>query len=243
MSVAKTKEYLLKVFPERIRNLRNAIGVSQDVFARTLGVSRAAIGYYESGERLPDIAFLDELCGETACDINYLLGLSDAMVKAPSSFDDLVENIEDISDNLLSNIKALMKLDVFLGFICANDTVDLFDYLDRVAFLADYGSDELSSEIVSFLATPRVINILKEVYFAGIESHYKNNPQFFEERNRRRDEIIAKYDISHAAYKNIVEERKMQEAKRDLEYESFRKERDKEMSSDPFFQFRKKMLG
>ena len=243
MSVSERKERLLRVFPERIRNLRNAIGVSQDTFARALGVSRAAIGYYESGDRLPDIAFLDELCMLTGCDVEYLFGGTDAMVKAPSSFDDLVEHVDEISDSLLTNIKQLMRKQSFLDFICSNDTVDIFDFLDRTTLLSDYGSDELAGDIVSFLVTPRVVKILKEVFFAGIDSHYKHNTQFYKERNKQRDDLFAKYNITHAAYIKDREAYELQRAKRDMEYESWRKERDKEMSSDPFFQFRKKMIG
>lgn len=67
------------VFSERLKALRKEIGISQEAFAQTLGVARATLGYYEKGDRLPDIEFLDLVCDKTGCSMEYLMGYSENM--------------------------------------------------------------------------------------------------------------------------------------------------------------------
>ena len=42
-------------FAERLRDLREAAGLTQKQLADELGVSRGSISYYENCERVPDI--------------------------------------------------------------------------------------------------------------------------------------------------------------------------------------------
>ena len=48
-------------FAKRLKQIRETAGLTQEQFAKELGVSRGAISYYEIGERTPDIEFLDSL--------------------------------------------------------------------------------------------------------------------------------------------------------------------------------------
>ena len=60
-------------FAERIQKLRKARGISQEELAEQLGVSRQAVGKYESGQSTPDIEkiiLLSEFFGVTT---DYLL--------------------------------------------------------------------------------------------------------------------------------------------------------------------------
>ena len=72
-------------FPQRLKSLREMIGITQDDFAKRLDVSRPTISYYEKGERTPDIDFLDRVHDVTGCSVAYLLGYSNSMkeVNAP----------------------------------------------------------------------------------------------------------------------------------------------------------------
>ena len=45
-------------FKERLKGIRNKAKLSQAQFADMLGISVAALSYYERGERIPDIIFL-----------------------------------------------------------------------------------------------------------------------------------------------------------------------------------------
>lgn len=79
------------IFKKKLEELRKSKGITQKDLAKDLRVSRTTIGYYESGERLPDIEtavriadYFDITCDELIrgiktenVDINKKLGLSD----------------------------------------------------------------------------------------------------------------------------------------------------------------------
>ena len=44
----------MKIYSERIKQLRKERGLSQDQLAKILGVSRSTVGMYETGKREPD---------------------------------------------------------------------------------------------------------------------------------------------------------------------------------------------
>ncbi|MBQ8617560.1 MAG: helix-turn-helix transcriptional regulator [Clostridia bacterium] len=65
------------IFPERLKFARDKLGVSQEEFARRLGISRASLTLYENGKRVPDIAVLEKIYRETGVSLYFLLGISD----------------------------------------------------------------------------------------------------------------------------------------------------------------------
>ena len=60
----------------RIKEKRESIGMTQEELAAELGVSKGAIGNYESGKREPDYETLLKLGEYFNCSIDYLLGSS-----------------------------------------------------------------------------------------------------------------------------------------------------------------------
>lgn len=65
------------IFPERLKFARDKLGVSQEEFARRLGISRASLTLYENGKRVPDISVLGKIYRETGVSLYFLLGISD----------------------------------------------------------------------------------------------------------------------------------------------------------------------
>ncbi len=65
-------------FPERLRQLREKAGLLQSEFAERLGVARSSISLYETGDRVPDIRFMDKVIEEFECSYDYLMGKSEA---------------------------------------------------------------------------------------------------------------------------------------------------------------------
>jgi transcriptional regulator with XRE-family HTH domain len=57
----------------RIQELRAAAGMSQEEFARAVGVSRSAVSMYERAEREPSLATLEAIAARFGVDMNYLL--------------------------------------------------------------------------------------------------------------------------------------------------------------------------
>jgi len=86
-------------FPDRLRTLREAIGVSQTVFAERMGVTRATVSYYENGDRIPDIQFLDKVINETCVCYDYLMGYSAAMRGT------FVSTYSELNDAALESLK------------------------------------------------------------------------------------------------------------------------------------------
>lgn len=64
-------------FSERLKQLREHKGISRDDLAKHLGLSYWAISKYETGERTPDHATLQEIADYFGVSIDYLLGRTD----------------------------------------------------------------------------------------------------------------------------------------------------------------------
>lgn len=65
-------------FNDRLKELRQSRKLTQEEFAQLTGLSRSAIGMYESGKREPNYETLEMLADFFNVDLNYLLGKSDA---------------------------------------------------------------------------------------------------------------------------------------------------------------------
>jgi len=63
-----------EVFADRLKQLREVAGLSQTALAEKLGVSRGSISFYENGERIPDIVFLDKAAMFFGVPLDYLMG-------------------------------------------------------------------------------------------------------------------------------------------------------------------------
>lgn len=70
---------------ERLRKMREARGLTQRELAKAIGVSRQAIGFYESGEREPDLETVQKLAQVLGTSISYLVGETDDPSPLPRS--------------------------------------------------------------------------------------------------------------------------------------------------------------
>ncbi len=64
-------------FPERIKDLRDEKGISQERLADELGVSHGTISLWETGKREPKLSNLILLAEYFGVSIDYLAGLED----------------------------------------------------------------------------------------------------------------------------------------------------------------------
>lgn len=62
---------------ERIANIRRKLKLTQDGFAKKIGISRAALSHYEKDRREPDYETLNKIADYCEVTIDYLLGRSD----------------------------------------------------------------------------------------------------------------------------------------------------------------------
>lgn len=69
---------VVKVFRKRLLQLRTEKRLSQSKLAKQLGISPATIGYYENGDRLPDIDIAARIANFFDVTADYLLGFSNS---------------------------------------------------------------------------------------------------------------------------------------------------------------------
>lgn len=67
----------IKVFNERLKELRNEKELSQEELAKQSGLSRSAVSAWESGTRVPSAAAIIVLAKFFGVSSDYLLGLED----------------------------------------------------------------------------------------------------------------------------------------------------------------------
>lgn len=69
--------YATNCFAKRLKEVREAAGMTQAQLASELNVSRGAISYYEKGERTPDIEFLDSFSDYFNIPLDFAMGFTD----------------------------------------------------------------------------------------------------------------------------------------------------------------------
>ena len=74
LTETKTNENM-QIFKERLKALRGKRSLQE--VAHDLGISRATLGYYENGDRKPDIEVLLKIASYYNVSCDYLLGLTD----------------------------------------------------------------------------------------------------------------------------------------------------------------------
>ncbi len=65
------------MFYERIKELRNSLGINQVEFGKRIGVTKQCISNWESGYIQPSIDMLRRIAETFSVSTDYLLGLSD----------------------------------------------------------------------------------------------------------------------------------------------------------------------
>lgn len=120
-----------KVFKERFSALRLSKELSQAAFSEKVGISRPTVGFYENGDRLPDIDVLRRICDKCNVSADYLLGLTDvatqetelrAVCEYTGLSTDAIAAIRDHRDNpSISAILAMPEFWKLIYCICAVD--------------------------------------------------------------------------------------------------------------------------
>ncbi len=91
------------MFYERIKELRNSLGISQVEFGKRLGVTKQCISNWENGNIQPSIDMLIKICNLFSISSDYLLGLSSKLTLDVSGLNS--EQILHIQ-NIINDIKS-----------------------------------------------------------------------------------------------------------------------------------------
>lgn len=118
--VMHIESFCEETFSKRLKEIRKKSGLSQEKLAKELEISKSALSYYENGERIPDIVFLDKVCIYYNVSLDYLMGYSDAMNPEKASIVDrtglseeavniLIEEFDNDNDYLSNILDKLIK--------------------------------------------------------------------------------------------------------------------------------------
>lgn len=231
-SIADTRECLAnarKRAQDNLKKLREAIGVTQEDFAKVMGVSRATLSYYENGNRTPDLDFINMVGLETECSFDYLLGWSDIMSPKQYSLENLHE-LNEIQLNRLDRYCASRPFRTLLGS---------FEFLEMIRILGNYKEYALVNGCDHEMYVWRCINLITPVLESIIlqqEAELLKDPQMRIAYDRRRDEV---FDLMYGS--SSSEETDDEDEIDSLDVRERIKAIEIKNENNPFFAFRQKM--
>ncbi|MBP3854925.1 MAG: helix-turn-helix transcriptional regulator [Ruminiclostridium sp.] len=85
---------------EKIKTLRNQIGISQSDLARRLGVTKSAVNSWESRTNSPSLTYIIKLSQIFSVSTDYLLGVNER----------LTVDITDLDDNQKQAVQMIIRL-------------------------------------------------------------------------------------------------------------------------------------
>lgn len=98
------------LFPERLKELRKAKGITQKQLAEKLGVSLPSVIHYENGQRFPVAGIISLMSQFFGVDRAYLCGETDAREVEPMVSDDMIIEIErETLPKKLQELSALLE--------------------------------------------------------------------------------------------------------------------------------------
>lgn len=109
------------LFPQRLKKLRNAKEVSQQVVADEIGVTKSTISLYETGDNVPDAKTVVKLAKLYGVSTDYLLCQADFNLQS-GEFNGLVSRF-----NRLAKSQSLIEIcmDELANLLCIREEVEL----------------------------------------------------------------------------------------------------------------------
>ena len=82
-------------FPQRVKELRNLRGLTQQQMADKLNVSKSIVSCWESGRRVPTMAGMTEIAEIMGVSVNFLIGDTDDVLTYDKNMNDVAQAIID----------------------------------------------------------------------------------------------------------------------------------------------------
>lgn len=193
-----------KIFGERLFNLREARGETQEQLAKAVGITRQSLSRYETNERTPNIELIYNVAKHYEVSADYLLGLSevgslDKRVQAACEVtglrEEAIERIQfakaiKIATASFENKKKTATIDVLNRIICNDDFIMLLNacgmlYHVSSEFVENFINDEAERkdsltekvDLQIFRATEQFRKILEKLKHPAYEKaiQYKRN--------------------------------------------------------------------
>lgn len=167
----------VSAFGKRLRELREKANISQTELANELKVSRGAISFYENGERIPNIDFLQDVALLFDVSFDYLLGYQNCYHPTPvGSFSELsteaaeklMEYLDDSPEiiNLIFNHSSFATVLFKIENICFLGRENLRARLSGEAKLSErdrFQNFYIDYEFASFEITKMFMEIVQDI--------------------------------------------------------------------------------
>lgn len=131
MKLMEKKTNVRESFQKHFSELRAESGLSQAKLGKELGLSAATIGYYENGDRLPDIEIAARIATYFHVSVDYLLGLSECKSAEPDV--QTACKVTGLSEMAIETIKILNRKiryvyvnDIEIPSISVNEIMNIF---------------------------------------------------------------------------------------------------------------------
>lgn len=228
------QERIKHIFASRLRELREATGLTQGDLADKLGVSRGSISYYEKCSRVPDIVFLEKAADFFGVGINYLMGHSEN--RDPRNED--LGLFIGLSDEAIEKLRSSASFGLYLSAIIESDAFEKlftiaeyfflpssFGYSARPPFDCCNPNDEF--EFYAFQISRAFTSILLDNKERTTEFFYnKFKTEFSESDNMRKAFLTQKANYERAFTDSLAQKAaewvKNERAAADAEYETWR---------------------
>lgn len=118
-----TNVFLINKFSDRLKELRGKRTLQE--VSDAIGITRVAMGYYEKGERKPDIEILYKIADFYQVSADYLIGLSD--VASPDIEIKTIADKTGLTEDVINRI--MSKENKFLNLLVGAKEFYSMDYL------------------------------------------------------------------------------------------------------------------
>ena len=157
------EETVLQTFSNRLKKVRMSAKLKQQQFANIMGISVAALSYYETGKRTPDIVFLYKLSEYFMIPVDYFLGRTESTKPENADIsrklglsDEAIEKLQEFTNIPMGGsevLKSLLECDefyhtLFLLTCCAYEPDDDYD-MDYLNFIATKKMMEVISSVIN----------------------------------------------------------------------------------------------
>lgn len=186
----------------KLVSVRKSKGLTQQDVADIIGISRAALSYYEKGERTIDVEVLYKLCSLYKISADYLLGMK-STPKTEYDYDEMIEYRSiGFSDEALVGMAGNPEIvDLFNDIVLHKDFTEL-EYLTHHSRYTRYES--MDNEYRSFLTSKLLYSMMADIYEKWyIDNDERINVLSIEEKKKLLSSI-EEYKKKHIQYINSL---------------------------------------
>lgn len=147
---------------KKLLKLRKQAGLNQEVVAKTIGITRASLAYYEKGERSIPIDVFYNLSSFYEVSTDYLFGLSAKFEPQRNHIDVEEMSFLNFSDEVMDKLWGDRYFRDFINDLVSHKDFEKFEELTFMIRYSDY--DEINRNYRSFLISQLLYSMISEIF-------------------------------------------------------------------------------